>query len=281
MKMLSKLWVLGLILGLCCTALFSNAQASMLACDFTGNLYSVNTSNANLTLIGNTGITDLGDITFGSNGTLYGVSAGGGILYSIDPNTAASSSIGSLGISFLFEGGLAFSPGGTLYGVNGNSNATPFLETINPITGAATDVGQMGTNHDINGITWRSDGMLVGVDDNTSSLVIIDPTTAALSNLLNLGFSTSDVGGMTTDGLSGISYFATGSGPDVNSIPGTHSLYSFDPFSGANVLIGSLADNAGLVQNISGIAASTVPEPGTLGLLGIGLIGLALIRRKS
>ena len=279
MKMLSKLVVFIFAVSMMFAAVPENAQAMLFASDWSGNLFSVNTSNASLGLVGSTGLSLLGGLEFAPNGTLYGITAGNGSLYTINPNNAAATLVGGLGLGFNFEGGLAFSPGGVAYGVNEGSNGAPNLFTIDLNSGAATIVGQMGTGHDINGLAWRSDGMLVGIDDNTSSLVTIDPSTASIANLYDLGFSVGGIGGMTTDPLSGISYFATGITVNNNNVLGTNGLYSFDLYSGANSFLGNF--NGSDQSGISGLAAvGTVPEPGTLGLIGLGLTGLTFWRRK-
>ena len=65
---------------------------------------------------------------------------------------------------------LAFAPNGTAYGTNGDSAAIPQLFTINLTTGAATVIGTLsGGDHDINGLAYRSDGMLIGLDRVTNS----------------------------------------------------------------------------------------------------------------
>jgi uncharacterized protein (TIGR03437 family) len=114
-----------------------------------GLLYSVNTANANLTLIGGvTGTPVL--VTFGSTTTgLYGVGNTGSqtvaTLFSINPQTGIMTEIGPLGASAVPNGGDAYvrlsvgSP--TLY-LEYNSN----LFTINTTTGAATQVGTTDSN---------------------------------------------------------------------------------------------------------------------------------------
>ena len=114
-----------------------------------GLLYSVNTANANLTLIGGvTGTPNL--VTFGSTTTgLYGVGNTGSqtvaTLFSINPQTGIMTAIGPLGASAVPNGGDAYvrlsvgSP--TLY-LEYNSN----LLTINTTTGAATQVGTTDSN---------------------------------------------------------------------------------------------------------------------------------------
>lgn len=281
----AQLFIAILVIACAVFANGSNAHAALWACDWGGALYSVNTGDASLSFIGNTGLSQLGALEFASNGTLYGFTEGyGASLYTINPNTGAATAVGALGTDFFFEGGLAFGSNGVAYGVNRNSNSVPYLFSIDLNTGAATTIGQIGQNHDINGLAWRGDGMLVGIDDNTTSLVTIDPVTASLSTLADLPFSVGAIGGMTTDIATGTNYFATGINADIWGNPGTNSLYSFDLFSGAYTKIGSFSGYipAGVgPTGVSGLAGSPIPEPTTLGLLGVGLVGLAIKRRKS
>ena len=71
----------------------SSAQATLFATDWSGQLFSVNEATAELNLIGNTGVVDLGSLEFGADGNLYGFNAGDPQnFYSIDPTTAAATS---------------------------------------------------------------------------------------------------------------------------------------------------------------------------------------------
>ena len=113
-----------------------------------GLLYSVNTANANLTLIG--GLTGNNLDTFGSTTTgLYGVAAMGAsqvaTLFSINPQTGAVTAIGPIGANVLPNGQGYYSRlsvgSSTLY-MEFQSN----LYTINTATGAATQVGTTDSN---------------------------------------------------------------------------------------------------------------------------------------
>jgi WD40 repeat protein len=252
------------------------AHATLYGIDWdTSNLYSISTSDASLTLIGNTGISSPGTIEFSPNGTLYSFSVGSNsTLYTINPTTAAATLIGPLDLNFAYEGGLAFSPSGIAYGVNGDNANNPQLFTLNLSTGEATVVGTIsGASRDINGLAWRSDGKLIGISDFDNSLVVIDPTTLGISTLATLNVSAGTVGGMTAIGSSG--YFSTGGS-------GSNQLYSFDLFTGSYNLIGSFPSNIGTGIGISGLAEtpSGVPEPSTMLFLGSGLLGLIGFRRK-
>ena len=114
-----------------------------------GLLYSVNTSNANLTLIG--GVTGTPNLaTFGSTTTgLYGVSSAGSdevaTLYSINPLTGAITAIGPIGASVIPNGQTDYqrlSVGSSTLYLESNSN----LYTVNTTTGAAAQVGTTDGN---------------------------------------------------------------------------------------------------------------------------------------
>jgi hypothetical protein len=210
----------------------------------TGNLYQVSTTNASLTLIGNTGMPMPADLQFAPDGTLYSFTVGtNSTLYRIDPSTAHATSIGLLSLGTnVFEGGLAFSPDGTAYGCNIGTAAAAKLFKLNLITGQATIIGTIpGTSRDIDGLAWRSDGILVGLDRVSNALLAINPQTAAvLSNIVVLSPVVGAVGGLTASGNSG--YFST-AGPNgiLGMFPGSNELYSFDLFTGVYTKIGSFS----------------------------------------
>jgi RNA polymerase sigma factor (sigma-70 family) len=114
-----------------------------------GLLYSVNTANANLTLIG--GVTGTPNLaTFGSTTTgLYGLAGTGSFevatLFSINPQTGAITAIGPIGASAIPNGQTYYqrlSVGSSTLYMEYNSN----LYTINTTTGAATQVGTTDSN---------------------------------------------------------------------------------------------------------------------------------------
>src|SRR5512134_2504530 len=109
MKNLNKS-LLALLVGLV-LAFTSSAHAFVLGCDWSGDLYSVNTSDASLNFIGSTGIANLGALEFAANGTLYGLTYGSNAsLYRINPTDAAATLVGSLNFSWAYEGALVFAP---------------------------------------------------------------------------------------------------------------------------------------------------------------------------
>jgi uncharacterized protein (TIGR03437 family) len=111
-----------------------------------GLLYSVNTTNASLTLIG--GLTGNNFATFGSTTTgLYGLAATGSqsvaTLFSINPQTGAVTAIGPVGVIGNGQGYYArLSVGSSTLYMENNSN----LYTVNTTTGAATQVGTTDSN---------------------------------------------------------------------------------------------------------------------------------------
>src|SRR5688572_15296622 len=97
-----------------------------------GVLFSISTADASSTIIGTALVTIPADLLLASDGFLYSVSAGTGpTLYRIDPTSGATTTVGPLGISSIFEGALATSPTGITYGLNTGSASAPGVYQIN------------------------------------------------------------------------------------------------------------------------------------------------------
>jgi hypothetical protein len=242
----------------------------------TGNLYQVSTANAALTLIGGTGIPSPADLQFAPDGSLYCFTVGtNSVLYRIDPNTAQATAIGPLGLSLVFEGGLAITPDGIAYGCNAGTAAAAQLFELNLTTGKATVIGTIsGGSHDIDGLAWRSDGMLVGLDRVANALLAINPQTAASSTIVVLSPVVGAIGGMTAVGDSG--YFSTAGPAGISGhFPGSNELYAFNLFSGAYTNIGTFSPT---IQGtgICGIALTPTLLP--LPKLSISLVGKGSVR---
>jgi hypothetical protein len=257
-------------------------HGAILSVEFdTGNLYSVDTTNASLTLITETGVPMLGSLEY-HDGSLYAMRVGGSeaALYQFGTDGSAVSKVGSgLGTGYYYEGGLAFAPDGTAYATNRGSSISPELITVNTFTGIATVVGIMSDgSHDINGMVWRSDGMLVGVDRLSNAIVEINPFTAEVDLLAKLeGALVGGVGGMVLDG--NIAYLAT-AGPDSTRV-GSNSLYSVNLNTGAVSSIGvfNIGGTPLIGSGISGL--SVVPEPSALAMLTIATLGFVHRRRAA
>lgn len=254
----------------------SPARAQLIGVEYdTGRFYTISTTDGSFDLIDDTGIVGIGSIEFNPiDGNVYGFTTGSNsILYrfaissSLDEVTPVA--IGPLGVT-TFEGGMAFSPNGTAYAVNGGVTV-PVLLTLNLGTGAATVVSSFSGRHDFAGLGWRSDGMLIGLDNTDSALLSINPSNATSSLIDDVGPSIGTVGGMALG--SNLGYFVT-AGPNA-LIPGSNSLYSFDLFTGEQFFIADYEDQM-FGSGFSGL--TFIPEPATLGLLAFG--GLAMLRRR-
>jgi hypothetical protein len=208
----------------------SPARAALFGATFTGDLYKISTTDASVTFIGDTGLSNLGGMAFAPDGTLYGMTVSLANLWTIDPVTAATVFVGRLSNDPTAEGALTILPDGRAFGTILLNFSDLFA--VNLWTGQATYVATIsGGFHDINGLAWRSDGMLVGLDRVSSALLAIDPVTGE-SSVIAAVPEPGGTGGMTTiDGLTG--FFAIGTS-------GTYSLYSIDFYTGAQSLIGTL-----------------------------------------
>ncbi|MGB2984578.1 MAG: PEP-CTERM sorting domain-containing protein [Phycisphaerae bacterium] len=268
------------VLVLASIAMIGSTWAPAHASDFdllgihydTGELYGISTSGATPTLIGTTGIPGFGSLELAPDGTLYGFTTStDATLYIINPADGSTTEVGPLNAAFVFDGSLVFSPGGTVYGTNHDSYLNPELFTLDILTGEATIVGTIGGGaHDINAMAWRDDGMLIGLDRVTNSLLAIDPSDASSSFIATVDPVVGAVGGMAV--LGDTAYFTT-SGPG-GPLAGSNELYSFDLLSTGNLTrVGSLSPTI----TGTGISGLAVPEPASLLLMILG--GFVVLRR--
>ena len=242
-----------------------------------GDLYTISTLDASLSPAGSLGVAGFGGLEMGPDGFLYGFTTGASpvpTLYRIDAVSYDVTPMGQIDLAFIFEGSLVFATDGTAYAVsnNGLSDTEPQLFTVDLNTGQGAFVGIIsGGSHDINGMVWRSDGMLVGIDRVTNALLTIDPSDATSTLIVELDPIVGIVGGMAAVGDT--AYFST-AGPDVDTFFGTNSLYEVDLFTGEYSLVGSFE---GTISG-TGISGLAIPEPATILLLLLG--AGAIVRRR-
>ncbi len=256
------------------------AHSTLLGINFSnGDLYDVSTTDGSLSVIGSTGITFLAGLA--DNGTLHGVTAGSDAsLYTIDATTAAATKVGTTGLSAIFEGALAFDSSGTLWMASGQAGgADARIYTVDTATGAATLQGTLAGRVDVNGLAFRSDATLVGIESKLFAPGVffsIDLTTFATTDIASFGFNIGGGNGLAAVGDTG--YMAT----SASTAPGggTNSLYELDLLTGSTSLIGSFGSTITSGTGITGLAVRAVPIPAAAWLFSSGLLGLIGVAKK-
>lgn len=136
------------------------------------NLYTVDTSSGDLTLVGPTGQGNLVGLDFSPGGELFaavkpeGTSSGGTHLGTVDKNTGDTTIIGPFGVPRM--GAIAFASDGTLYGATeNNGQQLGELYTIDTDTGQANLVApiqfaNLPTNGGFASIQFGCNGSLYG-----------------------------------------------------------------------------------------------------------------------
>jgi hypothetical protein len=241
----------------------------------TGRIYRIPADGSAPSVIAQTGVQTLGALELLLDGNYYGITHDNPTLYRFDPITFAPTPLGRVTFTTsLFEGSIVQAPAGTVYITNGGNASSAELLTLDLSTRVATSVGRFRPGEaDVNGLAWRSDGKLVGLDRAAGGLVTIDPDTGAATLLQSLPFAIGAVGGMTL--ADSVGYFVT-AGPG-SVVPGTNSLYSFDPFTGQATFVRSFTGVVTAGEGFGGLAV-LVPEPGSALPT---LAGLLLARRRS
>lgn len=260
--------LLFLVLAVCLGANAAWASSTLYGMDdATNTLYSIDPNTYALTLIGSTGVStgDFGDLAYNPNsGTAFWIAGrGNNNLYTINLATGAATLVGSYGVNDMFA--LAYDPAtGKLYGGDTSGN----FYSLNTSTGAATLIGNNGVY--AGGMTYRPDtGQLILNAAGSGNFYSINPATGAATLLGNAGFVNDN--GLAWDGDKGL-YFA-----DTWSA----QLLTIDPTTFAQTQVSGLNGDPfdGLIY-VSG-GNTGVPEPGTLVLIGTGIVGLASkLRRK-
>src|SRR5690606_36797436 len=88
---------------------------------------------------------------------------------------------------------------GNLYGTSATCGVASHLWTINPTTGAATQMGEITGAGCIIAMAVSPDGLMYGIDIVNDSLFAIDKTTGAASLIGSIGFNANYAQDMTFD----------------------------------------------------------------------------------
>ncbi|MBW4507773.1 MAG: hypothetical protein KME64_14850 [Scytonematopsis contorta HA4267-MV1] len=166
-------------------------------------LFKIDPTTGQQTLIGNLGVVNMFGLEFASNGVLYGTSQAGGF-YSIDTTTGAADLISNIP-NFRAAGDLVFNPLSQEFLATSTApdNSTLFAISTN---GAARVVGDIGFT-DVLGVQFDR-GKLVGYTRDGKELEI-NPNTGAGTFTQNVAGLTGDVLGATS--IKQLSPIASGS----------------------------------------------------------------------
>jgi|GEM_PF-5841605 len=237
-----------------------------------GKLSYLNMALGEETLIGHTSVQRASSLDMGPDGMLYMHSRPNSAisparLYQVDPGNASATLISDLGYGFELEGGLTIRDDGMAYLVGGRSNGSSFESAIFLVdlsTGVSTEIGILDIL-DINGLTLRSDGMLVAWNQYMPGPFTIDPDTMEteiLSEEVGNIFSFRPIGGMESAdqevALIIASHFVT----EGNSPPAM--AFSLDMYSGELKFLSEFEGDL----LITGIASVDSPCPADLNMDG-------------
>jgi len=166
---------------------------------------------------------------------------------------------------------------------NGNINS---LTEIN-VSGLGIYVNSSATNGSLGVRSSSSDGR--ELDGGTSSSDPDEGMLFSFSEIVSLNYvdfdnftsSRNDDFNLTVDGKAIVWDFSGNDSSDfVTQVPGQHSEYNFTDISGKNFFFWADGrSDSFLIDKLS--VTSSIPEPMTLFLLGVGLLGFTLVRSKN
>jgi hypothetical protein len=209
-----------------------------------------------------------------NGGNLYALDQMNLVFNRINPSTAGTSSSTTLGIAIAGEGGFTFDgSGNAIVSASQGSTGQLFGCNVTVNNGCSAIDGPGALTPSMDGLAINGAGVLYGmsqspVGDASPSLYTINKATGAVSIIGSTGQTGNDLGGLAFDPLNGVLYSAFNG-----------ELYTINTSTGAATAVGAIGFN-----DISGLAflssgSSSVPEPGTTGILALGML-LSLIARR-
>ena len=219
-----------------------------------GVLLRVDTVTRTGTVVGPTGLPQIGGLAFGVDGTLYGIDVASDRLITIDVVTGLATPIGPAGAvaATVSTAGLANDPAtDELYGVVSVGGTSSQIVRLDKATGVASVVGDTGVQYVV-ALGFDSAGNLWGVDgaEAADHLLRIDPATGAATVIGPQGLGAYPSIGALDVGPSGTLWA-------LPAVAGGFELLRIDAQTGAATSLGLIAGISGI--GLTGLALQTSP----------------------